>query len=231
MAKKQISKKKKSILKINPKGFFANLGKKIKNLSEKAKNFKMTPLRRLSITVLLFSILIYLLRSVIFAAFVDGKPIFRLNVLLTTEKQSGSTVLENLIEKRLIFSEANKENIKVGKDIVDSEIENIEKILEEQNMTLDQALLLSGQDLKSLEEQIKIQKIVEQILGSQIEVTEDEIFEYFTTNKDYFEVSTKLEDVKDQIKEQIYSQKLSTEYSTWINELKENSDIKYIVNY
>ena len=200
------------------------------NIFKKGK-IKLTPLKIVMLSFILLLIVLFLVKSLIFAAFVNGRPIFRLNVISVAEKQDGATVLENLIEKQLIFNEAKKAGIKISDQVVDEEINNIKEILTQQNITLEEALKLSKQDLKSLKEQIKIQKIVEQILGSKITIEETEISEYFTTNKEYFGANAKIEDVKVQIQEELFKQKLSAEYTNWIEEIKVNAKIKYIVTY
>jgi len=224
-----MSKKKKTIInKIDFKN--CEICKRLKKISFKKENLKLTPKKIYILLIVFLVIFLFLIRSAIFAAFVNGKPIFRLSVVSIAEKQDGSTILNNLIEKKLIFSEAKKQNVKITEEEIDTEVKNIEEVLKQQNITLDQALELSNQDMKTLKEQIKIQKIAEQILGKNIEILEEEISDYYTTNKDYFG-SSKLEDVKEEIKDELYNQKLSTEYTTWIEELKVDAKIKYIVNY
>jgi len=227
---KQMSKKKKNIIsqiKLAANKIFKNF----KKISFKKENFKLTPLKIGILSFILLLGVLFLIKSLIFAAFVNGRPIFRLSVVSIAEKQNGSTVLANLIEKELIFNEAKKAGIKISEQMVDEEINNINEILKQQNITLEQALKLSKQDLKSLREQIKIQKIVEQILGSKITIQDSEISDYFATNKEYFGANAKIDDVKDQIKEELFKQKLSSEYTSWIEEIKVNAKIKYIVNY
>jgi parvulin-like peptidyl-prolyl isomerase len=225
-----MSKKKKNIIsqiKLAANKIFKNF----KKISFKKENFKLTPLKIGILSFILLLGVLFLIKSLIFAAFVNGRPIFRLSVVSIAEKQNGSTVLANLIEKELIFNEAKKAGIKISEQMVDEEINNINEILKQQNITLEQALKLSKQDLKSLREQIKIQKIVEQILGSKITIQDSEISDYFATNKEYFGANAKIDDVKDQIKEELFKQKLSSEYTSWIEEIKVNAKIKYIVNY
>ena len=229
-----MSKKKKNIINKNcltPKVFFGKLSSSFKKIKLNKLNFKLTPLRLGILITFLVMLLIYLFRSVFFAAFVNGKPILRSKVLLEAEKQTGNTILENLIERQLIFDQARKENIKIDDKTVSEEIEGIKEMLKAQNISLEEALALSKQDMNSLKEQIKIQKIVEKILGDKISISEEEIKEYFDKNKEYFGDSAKLEEVEDQIKEELFNQKLSTEYINWIDKLKENAKIKYIVNY
>lgn len=227
-------KKKKNIINkncLNLKSFFGKISSLLKKFKFNKLNFKLTPLRLGILVTFLIMLLIYLLRSLFFAAFVNGKPIFRSKIFLEAEKQTGSTILENLIERELIFNQARKENIKIDNKIISQEIEGIKEMLKAQNISLEEALALSKQDMSSLKEQIKIQKIVEKILGNKISVSDEEIKEYFDKNKDYFGDSAKLEEIEDQIKEELFNQKLSTEYINWIDKLKENAKIKYIVNY
>jgi len=225
-----VSKKNANIIK-KIKSCSSNFCKKVKKISFKKENFKLTPVRIVILAFVLLLVVLFLLKSLIFAAFVNGRPILRLSVISVAEKQDGLTVLDNLIEKKLIWSEAKKQGIKITEQEVDKEITNIEDILSQQNITLDQALKLSKQDMKSLREQIKVQKIVEQILGKDITVDESEITEYFETNKEYFGVNSKIDDVRSQIQEELFKQKLSTEYTKWIEQLKVSAKIKYIVNY
>ena len=225
-----MSKKKKTItskIKLTTNKFC----KKIKKFAFKKENLKLTPRRILILSFFFLLVILFLARSLIFAAFVNGRPIFRLNVMSVAEKQDGSIVLDSLIEKKLILNEARKESIKITDQQVDTEISNIEEKLKQQNITLDQALKLSKQNMKSLREQIKIQNIVELILGKDVNIEESEIADYFTKNKEYFGTNAKLGDVKEQIKEELLKQKLSIEYTKWIEELKTQAKIKYIVNY
>ena len=225
-----MSKKKKTIIS-KIKLATNKLCKKTKKFCLRKENLKLTPRRIIILSFLFLLVILFLARSLIFAAFVNGRPIFRLNVASVAEKQDGAIILDNLVEKKLILNEAKKENIKITDQIVEDEISNIEEVLKQQSMSLDQALELSHQNMKSLTEQIKIQKIVEQILGKDINIEESEINEYFETNKEYFGVNSKIEEVYDQIKDELFKQKLSAEYTKWIEELKKSAKIKYIVNY
>jgi len=225
-----MSKKKKTIIskiKLTTNKFC----KKIKKFAFKKENLKLTPRRIVILSFFFLLVVLFLARSLIFAAFVNGRPIFRLSVMSVAEKQDGSIILDSLIEKKLILNEARKESIKITDQQVDTEISNIEEKLKQQNITLDQALKLSKQNMKSLREQIKIQNIVELILGKDVNIEESEIADYFTKNKEYFGTNAKIGDVKEQIKEELLKQKLSTEYTKWIEELKTKAKIKYIVNY
>jgi len=173
---------------------------------------------------------LYLLRSLIFAAWVNGRPVSRLSLTRALEKQGGKQVLEGLIEKALINSEAAKNKIKVEQSEIDSEIRKIEEMVAGQGLSLDEALKFRNQTRKDLIDQIKIQKIVEKLLASKIVITDVDLKDYFTKNKSLFGTNPIFDKVKDQVKNQLFQQKLSEQYSAWITDLKTKAKILYFVN-
>ena len=182
-----------------------------------------------ALIVVLLSTGIYFSRSLIFAAWVNGKPVYRYSLISELEKQGGKQVLDGLIEKALINSEAAKNKIKVEQSEIDSEIKKIEEMISGQGLTLDDALKFRNQTKKDLIDQIKIQKIVEKLLSSKIVITDAELKDYFNTNKSLFGQNPVFDKVKVQVKNQVLQQKLSEQYSTWITELKTKSKILYFV--
>lgn len=182
-----------------------------------------------ALIVVLLSTGIYFSRSLIFAAWVNGKPVYRFSLTRELEKQGGKQVLEGLIEKALINSEAAKNKIKVEQSEIDSEIKKIEEMISGQGLTLDDALKFRNQTKKDLTRQIEIQKMVEKLLSSKIVITDAELKDYFNTNKSLFGQNPVFDKVKDQVNSQLFQQKLSEQYSTWITELKTKSKILYFV--
>ena len=173
---------------------------------------------------------LYFLRSLIFAAWVNGRPVYRFSLTRELEKQGGNQVLEGLIEKALINSEAKKNNVKVEQSEIDSEIKKIEGSVSSQGLSLDEALKFRNQTRKDLADQIKIQKIVEKLLSSKITITEAEAKDYFSKNKSLFGQNPVFDKVKDQVNSQLFQQKLSEQYNSWITELKTKAKILYFVN-
>lgn len=181
------------------------------------------------IVVLLLTSL-YFFRSLIFAAWVNGRPVYRFSLTRELEKQGGKQVLDGLIEKALINSEARKNNVKVEQPEIDAEIKKIEEMVSGQGLTLDEALKFRNQTRKDLIGQIKIQKIAEKLLSSKIVITDQEAKDYFSKNKSLFGQNPVFDKVKDQVNSQLFQQKLSSEYSTWITDLKTKAKILYFVN-
>ena len=174
--------------------------------------------------------ILYLGRSLIFAAWVNGRPVYRLSLTRELEKQGGKQVLDGLIEKALINSEAAKNKIKVEQSEIDSEIKKIEEMISGQGLTLDDALKFRNQTKKDLTRQIEIQKMVEKLLSSKIVITDAELKDYFNTNKSLFGQNPVFDKVKDQVNSQLFQQKLSEQYSAWITDLKAKAKILYFVN-
>jgi hypothetical protein len=175
--------------------------------------------------------LLYLGKGLIFAAFVNGRPVFRTSVIKDLEVQYGQEALSGQIEKVLIAQEVKKLKVEVSKEIIAAEITRIEGLLSQQGTDLDTALATRGQTRAELEDQIKLQKEIEAIVGPEVTVSDEEISTYYTENKDYFGATTKLADVKTDIYDQLFQQKLVTEYNTWITGLKAQAKILYVVNY
>ena len=206
-----------------------------KNLQSATKVLteKVSKSRWLRIILLLIAggVLIYLVKSLFIAAFVNGRPVSRIALIQELEKQGGQKVLDSLIEKSLILQEANKEGIKVSKADIDAEIARIEALLKEQNLSLDEALSMRGETMASLSEQIKLQKTVEALLAQKISVTDDEVRKYFDENVDLFGAEADFEDVKADAGDQLYQQKLNSEYSQWIEELRSKAKILYLLKF
>lgn len=197
---------------------------------------KITPIfknrkAKIAVAVIVALIILALSKSLFVAALVNGWPVSRYAVLRELEKQGGRQVLETLIEKVLISQEARREGVKIADEVVNSQIASIEEVLKKQNLTLEDALKARSQTRKDLEEQIRIQKTIEVILSPKINISDEEINTYFEENKGSYEEKTKIEDVREDIKGLLFQQKLNSEYAKWIEELKNNSDIKYLTNY
>lgn len=139
--------------------------------------------------------------------------------------------MDSLIEKSLILQEARKQGIKVTNEELDSEIERIRTILKEQNLTLEDALADRGETLAGVKEQIEIQKIVESVLGGNISISDEKLLSYFEENKEFYGDDANFEELKEEIRQQIFQEELMAQYTSWIAKLKSEAKIYYFVNY
>lgn len=189
---------------------------------------------KLFLKLILFIIILFLLyffRSVFVAAFVGWRPITRYQLVKTLEKKYGSQILEQLVSENIINNEVKIKGIKVTKSDIDAEINKIRSVVESQGSTLEAELTTYGQSMNELEENVLMQKKVEQLLGSAIDVSEKEAQEYFDKNKTTFAANAKFEDVKTDLINSLKQQKVGVEFEKWMTEKKGSSKVIYFLNF
>ena len=182
------------------------------------------------IVVLILSAFLYFFRGLFLVALVNNKPITRLSLIRRLEKESGQATLENLVIKELILQEARKRGVSISQEDIQEEIDNITEIIEAQGTSLEDALSMQGQTIDDLTENIKIQKTAEEILKDEIQVSDEEVYEYFEENKEFYE-DKEFVDLEEEIKEQLSQEKLQVKFSELLENLKNESDIKYLVTF
>lgn len=192
-------------------------------------------LRKPQVLVLIIAILIigfaYAFKSLFVAALVNGQPISRITLIKEMEKQSGKQMLDSLVSKALIMQEAKKQNITVSQKEIDDEVKKIEDTLKKREQSLDQALTFQGTNRQEFIEQIKIQKMVQKLIGKNIQITDKEVNDYYEKNKESFPQGSNESELKENIKQQLEQQKLSGKFQSWIQGLKTSAKINYFVSY
>jgi parvulin-like peptidyl-prolyl isomerase len=178
-----------------------------------------------------FAIILYHFKGYLVAATVNGEPISRVSVLTQLEKEGGNQILDNLITNTLILQEAKKEKVTVTSQEISDQINKISDNLKTSGQDLDSALAAQGMTRKDLEDQVKLQLLVQKMAGKDITVSDQEISDYFKTNSASYPKGTKLADVKDEISSTLKDQKLNDAITTWIQNIKTKAKINYFVNY
>ena len=186
---------------------------------------------RILLALLIIAVLLFLGKTLFLAALVNGRPISRISLIKELEKQGGQNVLDQLVEKSLVSQEASRQGVKIDREAVEGEITRIEALLKEQNLSLDEALSMRGETKAGLYEQIELQKKVEALLAQKINLSEEEVQNYFDQNKDLFGENAQFADVKDSVRDQLYQQKLNAEYSSWIEGLRSKAKIIYLLKF
>lgn len=194
-------------------------------------NEKTKKLIIVSLLFIIFAFLIFNFKHLFIAAVINNHPITRLALDRELEKQGGQQVLENLITQSLILQEAKKQKIEISDEEIKEKIAEIETSIESQGSDLDSLLEAQGQTRQGLEEQIKIQLIIEKIIGKEIKITDEEIKNYFEENKELFGEEATLEGIKDQLKEELKQQELSNRFQSWLEELKQKAKIYYFLKF
>ncbi len=204
----------------------------IKNLPSKAiypirEKFLLTVL--LSGAIILFVLLIAAIGKRINVATVNGQPISRLEYYKELEKKEGKSVLDDLITKKIIFQEAENKGVFVSKSQVDEELNKIRNSVAQQGTTLEEVLSYQGMTYNQLIENINIQIMLEGLLKDKINISDDEIKARYDENKDIYGKDKTFEDLKDDIRYQLYQEKITSAYKNWIEDKRNSSKIdKYL---
>lgn len=196
----------------------------VKNLFNAFAKYKFKIIGLILVLLILTSL--WFAKNLIVVAMVNGRPIWRLTLIKELENQGGKKTLDMLITKQLLIQEADKQKIKVTKEEIDQEIKTIETTLTQRGQNLDQLLQAQNMTRVSLADQIGLQKLAEKMAGN-IEVSEQEINDYYEQNKEFSFKDTSLEQVKNNIKQQLLSQKVNEKIQTLIQSLQEKAKIKF----
>lgn len=160
-------------------------------------------------------------------ATVDGRPIDRLSYWVQLEKQDNKQVLESMVQENMIRGEAAKKGLVVDQELINAEIKQIENRLSEGNQKLDEALEARGMTRGQLEEQIRIQKMVELLAKPATEVDEKEIEEFVEKNKSQFPKGTSKDEMKKMAEEELLAQARQEAIGVWFEELKKETKVVY----
>jgi parvulin-like peptidyl-prolyl isomerase len=185
----------------------------------------------LLVAALVLGGLLYYFRSLFVAATINGEPVSRVALVQELEKQGGKQALNTIVTKTLVQQEARKQNVTVSDDEVNAELKKIEDNLKKQGQDLNQVLQIQGLTRDGLEEQIRLQKLVEKMVGKEVTVTDKEVDAYIEQNKASYPEGTDLAKERPNISEQLKQQKLSERIQTWLEKLQKDAKIDYLVNY
>lgn len=169
---------------------------------------------------------VYVLSKWVVVATVNGKPISRMKYAQELEKAAGKQVLEGIVTKTIIQQQAEKEGVTVSQDEINNEIKKLEDQLKTQGQTLDQVLSIQGLTRESLQEQIRLQKIVEKLVGD-VKVSTEEVDAYIEQNEGLASEDTDLETLKTQAQEQLKRQKTDQQIQQLIQNLRQSATVKF----
>ncbi len=193
------------------------------------KELKRNLVLVLALILLGLGALAYSNRSLFVAATVNGKPIYRWQVIKLLEKQMGESALNSLVEKNLIENEAKTKNVTASDDEINSRAQTIKDSVTQQGMTFAEWLDSNGLTEKEFLEQLKNLVLVEKLLQDKITVTDEEVTQFVEMYKE--SGLTDDEEGRSIATEQLKQQKLGTEYSLLMEELKKAQSVNILVKY
>ncbi len=183
------------------------------------------------LVLLILAFLLFNFKHLFIAAVVNNRPITRFALDRELEKQGGQQVLDSLITKSLILQEAKKQGVNISDERIKAKLSEIEAQIVSQGSDLDTVLQTQGLTRQSFEEQIRIELIIEEILGKDITISEEEIQNYYEENKELFGEEVTYEEVKNQLKEDLRQQELGSKFQSWVMELEQKAKIYYLLKF
>jgi len=158
-------------------------------------------------------------------ATVNGRPITRLSYYRTLEKMDQKQVLKQMANEVLIKQEAKKKGISIEKSIIDTEIASVEAQLKAQGQTLESALSSEGMTRADLEDQIRLQKIVEKLANPDLEITKTQIDEYLSKNKSFLPTDYTQDQLEELAKTQLTTEIKNKAINSWFVEIQKDAKI------
>lgn len=187
-------------------------------------NFKKS--KKIYLVILIAGILLLALykKSWFVAATVNGAPITNLELQMKLNDQFRAQTLNQLINEKIILTEAAKNNTVPSQQEVDQKISELEASVGGKD-ALNTLLAQQGQTLSSLKEQVRIQLSITKLYEKEATISAEEVNKFIEENKEQLTAS----DSADQSKEAtniIKQQKLSQIFSQKFQELRQKADIK-----
>jgi len=164
-------------------------------------------------------------------ATVDGKPIYRWEVVQTLEKQYGSDVLENMIRQKLIDEAAAAQGIQVSDEELASAVDEMRTQFATQGQSLDELVVAQGMTMADLASQLRTQLLVEKIAPAQETPTEDDIRSMMADQAASFPEDMTEEDQYNYVEKQLKQQAKTDAIQSWLDDLRTNSEVIYLKEY
>ena len=200
---------------------------------KKFKGLKASWKKTLIIVLLVLAVLsgLYFLKGFFVVALVNNRPISRWALDRDLEKAAGSQILNTKIAEMLVLQEGRNQKISISDEEINQEAKKLDDQFKAQGQSLDAVLALQKQSKKEFLRQIKIQLLVEKILGKEIEVTEEEIADYFEANQGLLAEGATLASEKENLRQTIFNDKLTAKIQPWLTELQNKANILYFIKF
>lgn len=173
--------------------------------------------------VILLGALVLANKGLVFAAIVNGKPIFSWELNQTLKSRFGQQTLEGMIGERLVAEEAAKQGVAVSAEELEAKRQEVVASLGGEAQFTD-LLSFQGMTREDFENQIRLQLLVQKLLGGDVEVTEEEVDVYIRDNRATL-TATEPAQLRVEARNVILDQKVSEKIQPWFLELKNNAKI------
>ena len=204
-----------------PGGQLNNL---LNNLPEVINKFKTSKTFYVVILVIGIALLYTFKESWFIAATVNGVPITNLELQTKLNEQFKTQTLTQMINEKIIMSEASKNNAVPTQQEIDAKIAELETSVGGKS-TLDSLLTQQGQTRTSLVDQIRVQLAITKLYTNEATVSADEVTKYIQDNGQSMKASDSAGQQKEAM-DALKNQKLSQIFSQKFQELSKNAVIQ-----
>lgn len=190
----------------------------------KQSSWKSPKMIALAIVVIGLIALFLTNKSLLVAGMVNGKPIFRWELTKVLTSRFGQQTLEQIISERLIADAASKEGVTVTQEEIQAKVAEITAGLG-QNANLDELLSMQGMSRSEFESQVRLQLLIRNLLGRDINITEADIDNYIATSGALL-ASTEPAKLREEAKQAIFDGKVGEKLQVWFEELRQKASIQ-----
>lgn len=190
----------------------------------------VSPIQRIPRRTLIIAVLVILLvallatnKGLLVSAVVNGKPIFSWQLNQTLKSRFGAQTLEGMIGEMLVAEEAAKQDVSVTPEELEAKRSEVVASLGGEAQFED-LLAFQGMTRADFENQIRLQLLVQKLLGKDVAVTDEEIDVYIKDNRETL-TATDPAQLRVEARNLILDQKVSEKIQPWFLELKENAKI------
>ncbi len=192
---------------------------------ESPKQVRRLPWVRVAVVVVILGLIAFFAsnKGLLVAAVVNGRPIFRWQLDSTLISQYGQQTLDSMISQALINEEAAKAGITVSQaDIAKKEADLVQSL--GGNVSIDDVLQYQGMTRADFDNQLRLQIMVEKLLGKDITISDADITAYIATSGSTLTATTEA-GMRDEAKQAIFSQEINDKLQTWFAGIKAKANI------
>lgn len=154
----------------------------LNNFSEKILNFRKSKIFYILLIAAGLLLLFIYKKNWIVAATVNGSPITNLELQMRLNKQFRSQTLTQLINEKIILTEAAKNNALATEEEINKKISEIEAQVGGAQ-GLDSLLAQQGQNRDSIRQQLRLQASIEKLYAQEATVSAEEVAKFIEENK------------------------------------------------
>ncbi len=129
----------------------------------------------IALVIVLIAVGLYFGKGLFVVALVNGQPVTRYEVIKELESQAGQSTTDAIISEILVKQKASEQGITISQEQIDERIKEIEADLATTGQSLDELLELQGLTRDAVEDQIRLQLMLRELLADKIEVSVEEV--------------------------------------------------------